>query len=148
MKTDVVRSTVPEPARPVPAAGVVRIRPRYNECDPMGVVHHAAYLPWLEMGRTELLREAGVTYAQLEAAGVFLVIARIEVRYRRPARYDELLEVRTRVAGAGHVKIEHEYEIVRVGDAGEESLLAASSTLACVDGDGRVRELPPWLRGR
>lgn len=143
MKPGVVRVPFPDPVRPVPTSGVVRIRPRYNECDPMGVVHHAAYLPWLEMGRTELLREAGVTYAQLEAAGVFLVIAKIDVRYRRPARYDELLEVRTRVTAAGHVKIEHAYEVVRADDV----LLVATSTLACVDGEGRVRELPGWLRG-
>lgn len=116
----------------------------------MGVVHHAAYLAWLEMGRTELLRAGGVTYAQLEGAGVFLVIVRLEVRYRRPVRYDQLVELTTRVASAGRVKIEHAYELRSVGEsdaADDEVLLAASTTLACVDGAGRPRELPAWLSG-
>lgn len=124
-----------------------QLRPRYCECDPMGVVHHAAYIPWLELGRTELLRTSGVSYAQLEASGVFLVVAKLELRYRRAARYDELLEVRTRVAAAGRVKIEHQYEIVRIGDGGAptESILGAASTIACVDAHGRLQELPAWL---
>lgn len=113
----------------------------------MGVVHHAAYVPWLELGRTELLRTSGVSYAQLEAGGVFLVVVKLQLAYRKPARYDELVEVRTRVAAAGRVKIEHEYEVVRVNGDGAhgDSILAASSTIACVDAEGRVRELPEWL---
>ncbi len=113
----------------------------------MGVVHHAAYIPWLELGRTELLRTSGVSYAQLEAGGVFLVVVKLQLAYRKPARYDELVEVRTRVTAAGRVKIEHEYEVVRIGAnaAPGESILAASSTIACVDAQGRVRELPTWL---
>ncbi len=123
----------------------------------MGVVHHAAYIPWLEMGRTELLRDAGVTYAQLEAAGVFLVIVKLECSFKRPARYDDLLEVRTRVIGGSRVKIRHEYEIwctqravpIHQGghQAGPELLLTASSMLACVDRTGRPAALPDWLAG-
>ena len=81
----------------------------------MGVAHHASYIPWLEMGRTELLRDSGITYAQLEAAGTLLVIVRLDVRYRRPCRYDDLLEIRTRWVGGSRVKIEHEYEVVVLG---------------------------------
>jgi len=58
-----MRIETASPARPVPLEGRVRVRVRYCECDPMGVVHHAAFIPWLEMGRTELLRDAGVSYA-------------------------------------------------------------------------------------
>jgi acyl-CoA thioester hydrolase len=143
MKPGVQRIQPPAPTSPVPTSGTLRLRPRYSECDPMGVVHHAAYVPWLELGRTELLRAAGVTYAQLEAAGVFLVIIGLEVKYRRPARYDEELDVRTTVTRATRVKIEHAYEIVRVADG--EVLVTANTTLACVDGEGRVRVLPEWL---
>ncbi|MBX3359188.1 MAG: acyl-CoA thioesterase [Phycisphaeraceae bacterium] len=147
--------SAPVPARAVPTSGVMAVRPRYCECDPMGVVHHAAYVPWLEMGRTELLREAGVTYAQLESAGVFLVIVKLECSFKRPARYDDLLEVRTRVIGGSRVKIRHEYEIWCTqravgggGDhAGPELLLTASSMLACVDRSGRPAALPDWLAG-
>jgi acyl-CoA thioester hydrolase len=123
----------------------------------MGVAHHAAYIPWLEAGRTEILRDAGISYAQLEAAGIFLVVTRLEVRYRRAGRYDDLLDIRSRVVGGGRVKIEHEYE-VRVAErigvpveslraSGDDLLATAASTLACVDRQGRVRALPDWLAG-
>jgi acyl-CoA thioester hydrolase len=123
----------------------------------MGVAHHAAYVPWLEAARTEILRDAGVSYAQLESAGVFLVVTKIEVRYRRAGRYDDLLEVRARVVGGGRVKIEHEYEVrvaerigadvARMRETGEDLLAGATTTLACVDERGRVRALPDWLAG-
>lgn len=141
-------SRLTPPALRPASSGVFRVRVRYSECDPMGVVHHAAYLPWLELGRTELLRDAGVSYAELEKAGVFLVIVRAEVRYKRPARYDDHVEIRTSVAKAGHVKIEHEYEVVRVNADSEPLLLATgATTLACVDGQGQLRGLPEWLSG-
>ncbi len=123
----------------------------------MGVVHHASYWPWLEMARTELLRESGVSYAQLEAEGVFLVIVEVQGKYRRPARYDDVLEIRVKVVDGSPVKIRHQYEVVRVeagagpgaptGEAAKEelTLMTAATTLACVGRDGRVRTLPEWL---
>lgn len=154
-------ASLTRPDRPVPTEGTIRTRVRYCECDPMGVAHHAAYIPWLEMGRTELLRDAGASYAAMESAGFFLVITRLEVRYRRPIRYDDLVEVRTRVVGTSRVKIRHEYELVLIeaGDGNEararqpDAVCAAASTeLACVgpgaDGAGpSVRALPEWLSG-
>ena len=123
----------------------------------MGVAHHASYIPWLEIGRTELLRESGVAYTQLEAAGLFLVITRLEVRYRRPARYDDQLDIITSVTGSSRVKIEHTYEVrlveraaadlARLRDTGEDLLATAATTLASVDGSGRVIPLPEWLTG-
>lgn len=136
------------PTAAIPRGGTVQVRVRYSECDPMNVVHHASYIPWLEIGRTEILRGCGVTYAAMEAAGFFLVIVKLEARYRRPAFYDDLVEVRTRVVGGSRVKIEHEYEVVvveRNGQPVEIEAVAASSTLACVGKDGRPRELPEWL---
>lgn len=125
----------------------------------MGVAHHAAYLPWLEMSRTELLREAGVTYAQLELLGVFLVIVKVEVSYKLPAYYDDLVEVRTKVVGGSRIKIRHEYELVRAECAGGgpgaitparvpqvgDLLMTASTLLACVDKTGRPSPMPEWL---
>jgi len=126
----------------------------------MGVVHHAAFAPWLEMGRTELLRGTGVSYADLERHGVFLVVTRLDLRFRRPARYDDLLEVRTRVVGGSRIKIRHEYEVrllersgmtpddlARLRDSGQDLLVAAESTLACVNREGRPQQLPAWLIG-
>jgi len=125
-----------------------RVRVRYCECDPMGVAHHASYIPWLEIGRSELLRECGVSYADLERAGIFLVVVKLDVRYRRPVRYDDVVEVRTAWKGGSKVKIEHEYSVMvveRGGQACEELAAPASTTLACVDAEGRIRVLPEWL---
>lgn len=150
MKGHAARLSTPltPPPGPAPTQGTHRLRVRYDECDPMGVAHHAAYVPWLEIGRTELLRTTGVSYAQLEGAGVFLVIVKLDVRYRRPVLYDDIVEVRTRVRDAGRVKIVHEYEVVvveRAGRAMTEAAAGASTTLACVDREGRVAEMPSWL---
>ena len=136
-----------EPARTIPSAGAHRLRVRYSECDPMGVVHHGSYPMWLEIGRTELLRAGGVTYAQLEDAGVLLVVTKIAVRYRLPARYDDELEIRTHVTGGGRARIDHAYEVLRVGKNGTTGDLCAeaTSTIACVDTAGRPRPLPSWL---
>lgn len=146
------------PATPPSTAGRFGCRVRYCECDPMGVAHHAAYIPWLEEARTELLRTSGVSYAQLEASGVFLAVVRLEAAYRRPARYDDLLVVEVRVVGGSRVKLRHEYAVRLVERpgvaadavqamraAGEDLLMTASTTLACIDGGGRPRGLPGWL---
>jgi acyl-CoA thioester hydrolase len=121
------------------AAGRVEIRVRYPECDPMGVAHHAAYPVWLEIGRTELLRHgAGLRYRDLEARGVFFAVAKLSIRYRRPARYDDLLTLSTWITGQGRAKIEHAYELYRSG----ELLATAETTLVCLDGQGRPQPLP------
>lgn len=139
----------------VPADGSIRVRVRYCECDPMGVAHHAAYAPWLEMARTELLRSAGITYAQLEREGTFLVVTRLECRYRRPVYYDEVVEIRVRAKVSGRVRIEHGYELFLVERGpgrdddrdGERPLTIASTTLACLGRAGEIRPLPDWLVG-
>lgn len=117
------------------------IRARYPECDPMGVVHHSVYPIYFEIGRTEMLRATGGNYRALEEAGVFLAVVRLEVRYRRPARYDDLMRLETRLLVAGPVKIEHAYSLFR----GEELLVEGQTTLACLDRDGRARPIPAEL---
>jgi acyl-CoA thioester hydrolase len=122
--------------------GEISIRVRYAETDRMGLLHHANYLVYFEQGRTELLRSCGLTYKELEDQGFLLVLTKIEVRYRSPARYDDLLTLKTRVVRTTAVRIDHAYEVFR-----ESTLLAeGSSTLACVDRDGKLQELPPFLR--
>jgi acyl-CoA thioester hydrolase len=117
------------------------LRVRYPECDPMGVAHHATYPIWFEIGRTEMLRASGGNYRDLEATGVFLAVVRLEVRYRRPARYDDELRLTTELLVAGPVKIEHSYRLFR----GDELLAEGGTTLACLDRDGRARALPESL---
>jgi acyl-CoA thioester hydrolase len=120
----------------------LEIRVRYCECDPMNVAHHSVYPIWFEMGRTELLRASGQTYRAFEEAGIFLAVVRLSVNYKRPARYDDLLTLVTRLQTAGHVKIEHSYELRR----STEVLAVGESTLACLDREGRARQLPELLR--
>ena len=119
----------------------IQIRVRYAETDRMGFLHHANYLVYFEQGRTELLRSVGLTYKDLEDQGYLLVLAKLEVRYRSPARYDDLLTLETTVVRTTMVSIEHRYRLER-----DRALLAeASSTLACVDRDGRLQKLPEFL---
>src|ERR1700731_3707698 len=110
-------------------SGEVSLRVRYAETDRMGLLHHANYLVYFEQGRTELLRSSGLAYKDLEDQGYLLVLTKIEVRYRSPARYDDVLTLRTTVVRTTAVRIDHKYELLR------DSVLVAegSSTLGCVD---------------
>jgi acyl-CoA thioester hydrolase len=122
--------------------GEIQIRVRYAETDRMGLLHHANYLVYFEQARIELLRASGVTYKELEDQGFLLVLTRIEVRYKLPAQYDDLLTVRTFVERVTYVRIDHRYEVRR----GDQLVAEASSTLACVGRDGRPQALPELLR--
>lgn len=119
-------------------ADPLRIRVRYCECDPMGVAHHSAYPVWFEMGRTEMYRRNGHCYRDLEAAGQFLAVVGLSVRYKRPARYDDVLDLHTRLTSTGRVKLEHSYELWR----GDELIATGSTVLACVDRNGKLQPLP------
>jgi acyl-CoA thioester hydrolase len=122
-------------------SGEITIRVRYAETDRMGLLHHANYLVYFEQGRTELLRLKGLAYRDLEDKGYLMVVTRIEVKYHRPARYDDLLTLRTTVVRTTLVRIDHRYEVQRDG-----LLLAeGSSTLACVDREGNIQKLPDFL---
>ncbi len=147
--TDAATSPMPIPTATLPTEGETRLRVRYCECDPQGVAHHGSYAAWLEEARTDLLRMGGIRYGDMEAAGRFLVVARMDLRYRAPARYDDDLVVVARVTGGGRARIDHGYEVWRdTGDGrGRSVLLAeATTTLACVDRTGRPTALPDWLR--
>jgi len=121
----------------------IRIRPRYCETDQGGVVHHSVYPVWFEMGRTELLRANGVAYKDLEEAGIFFVMARLEVKYRQPAAYDEEMELTTACTNVTTCKIEHSYQLKRVCDG--VLLAEGSSTLACLDKQGKLQRMPEFL---
>jgi acyl-CoA thioester hydrolase len=121
-----------------------QIRVRYAETDRMGLLHHANYLVYFEQARTDLLRQLGRTYKDLEDQGFFLVVTKVEVRYKRPAHYDDVLTVRTTVTRTSPVRLEHKYEVF-----GPDGHLCCegSSTLACVDAGGKVQPMPDWLSG-
>lgn len=122
-------------------SGEVTIRVRYAETDRMGLLHHANYLVYFEQGRTELLRSTGYTYKDLEDQGYLLVLTKVDVRYKSPARYDDLLTLRTTAVRTTTVRIDHRYDLLR----GDVLLAEGNSTLACVDRAGRVQALPDFL---
>jgi acyl-CoA thioester hydrolase len=126
------------------STGEIQIRVRYAETDRMGLLHHANYLVYFEQARTELLRQMGHTYRDLEDQGFYLVVAKIEVRYKRPAHYDDVLTIRTTVTRTSPVRLEHKYEVF-----GPDGGVCAegTSTLACVNAEGKVQALPDWLTG-
>jgi acyl-CoA thioester hydrolase len=124
--------------------GEIQIRVRYAETDRMGLLHHANYLIYFEQARTELLRQLGMTYRDLEDQGFLLVLTKFEVRYKSPARYDDVLTIRTTVERTTAVRIDHRYEVRCDGRLVAE----ASSTLACVNREGRPQVLPERLRER
>jgi acyl-CoA thioester hydrolase len=121
-----------------PMESLTQIRVRYAETDAMGIVHHGVYPIWMELGRSDLLRELGQSYAEWEALGVRMTVGEIRVKYRAPAFYDELVEVRTRVREAGRRRIVFGYDISRDG-----ARLAEGESIHLVTGsDGRARVLP------
>jgi len=85
----------------------ITLRVRYPEADPMGYLHHSVYLQYFEMGRIELLRTLGQNYADMEKMKVFFVVVKAQLRYRSPARFDDVLTLTTKVARQTHVRIDH-----------------------------------------
>jgi acyl-CoA thioester hydrolase len=116
----------------------ISIRVRYPETDPMGYLHHSRFLQYFEMGRIELLRATGISYADLERAGVFFAVVKAEVRYKSPVRFDDELILITRVTRKTHVRIEHAYELRR----GELVVAEGATTIASVDREGSVIVMP------
>ena len=106
---------------------------RYAETDMMGVVYHGSYIPWLEVGRTQLLKELGLPYRQLEESGFRLPVLEVALKYLRPARYDDLVTIVTRLNERPLLRIRLEYEVRR----GEELLATGYSVHAFIDLQGR-----------
>jgi acyl-CoA thioester hydrolase len=124
------------------------LRVRYDECDPMGFVHHSNYLRYFEIGRTELLRASGGRYRDMEDAGMLVVVARVDCRYKIPARYDDVIQVHTRIANVTAAKIVHEYTITRDNpDPARvpDTIVEATVTMAVVDRSGRLQRVPETL---
>ena len=106
---------------------------RYAETDMMGVVYHGNYLPWFEVGRTNLLKELGLPYRQLEEAGFRLPVLEVAARYLRPAVYDDTVTIVTRLHDRPLLRIRLEYEVKR----GEELLATGHTVHAFIDREGR-----------
>lgn len=120
------------------------IRVRYAETDAMGIAHHTAYLVWFEVGRTEYTRAMGMPYREVEQDGTRLVVVEAHCRYHQPARYDDVLVVRTTVRELTKATVTFGYEARRKDD---DSLLVEGYTMhAATDTAGRVRRIPDTVR--
>jgi acyl-CoA thioester hydrolase len=110
----------------------------------MGVVYYANYLVWFEVGRTDLLRESGWDYREMEKEGYALPVIEAHCAYREPAKYDDMLEVRTSGTLLSPVRVKFTYEIVRAADT---AVLATGTTIhATLDRTGRPCRLPERVR--
>src|SRR5690625_4909917 len=104
----------------------IMLRVRYQETDQMGVVHHANYINWFEVGRTEWLRASGTDYRQIEEKGLLLPVLQVHCKYKQPARYDDLVRIQARMIEYSGVKLTFAYEVYR-----EHELLVTGTTFHC-----------------
>ncbi|MBV6521361.1 MAG: putative esterase [Gemmatimonadaceae bacterium] len=122
----------------------IEFRVRYGETDQMGVVYHAEYLVWCEMGRTEFIRAAGLPYAEMERRGTALAVADASLRYHAPARYDDRIRVRTTLRAVGSRAITFDYAIFNA-ETGVR-LVTARTMLVAIDSQGRASVIPADIR--
>lgn len=118
----------------------VEFRVRYPETDQMGVVYHANYLHWCDIGRTEYLRARGATYADLERNGMLLAVAEANLRYHASARYDQVVRIETTLRDVRSRALTFDYVIVDAVTGNR--FVTASTTLVSLDADGRPVQLP------
>jgi acyl-CoA thioester hydrolase len=120
------------------------VRVNYSETDQMGVVYHARYLVWLDIARTEHLRQSGMSYRDLEAAGLRLAVSEVAIRYRLPARYDDPIRIRCWVREVASRKVEFGYAVEHAEDG--RLLATASTSLLALDDAMALTRLPSRVR--
>ncbi len=123
---------------------ISELRVRYAETDQMGVVYHANYLVWCEIGRTDFIRQAGRSYADLERDGVLLAVSDASLRFHASARYDDPIRVVTSLSAVGSRGMSFDYRIERA-DTGA-TLVRAATSLVCINREGRLTTLPRDVR--
>lgn len=122
----------------------VEFRVRYAETDQMGVVYHANYLVWCEVGRTDFIRARGMSYADMERAGIGLAVSEATARYHAAARYDDLIRVRTTIGAVRSRGITFDYVITNA-ETGQR-LVTARTALVSIDPSGKPVLMPPNIR--
>jgi len=122
----------------------VEFRVRYAETDQMGVVYHTNYLIWCEVGRTDFIRSRGMSYADIERAGIGLAVSELSARFHGAARYDDLIRVRTTLADVRSRGITFDYVITRAENG--DKLVTARTALVSIDQSGKLVALPPGVR--
>jgi len=129
-----------------PAVTTIRHRVDYSEIDQQGVVYHARYLVWLDVARTEHLRQTGLSYREFEAAGFMLMVSEVQVRYRRSARYDDWIRVRAWVRAVASRRVSFGYAVEN--DATDALLATAITDLHVVDRSLRITRFPDDVAAR
>jgi acyl-CoA thioester hydrolase len=127
-----------------PPISETTVRVNYSETDQMGVVYHARYLVWLDVARCEHLRLSGMSYRELELAGLRLAVSELAIRYRQPARYDDLVRIRCWVRDLASRRVDFGYAVERAEDA--RLLATASTSLLALDESMSLTRLPPRIR--
>lgn len=122
----------------------IEFRVRYAETDQMGVVYHANYLVWCEMGRTDFIRNRGMSYADIERSGISLAVSDVSARFHGAARYDDMIRVRTTLADFRSRAITFDYLITKA-ETGDR-LVTARTTLVSLDPSGRPVAVPSSIR--
>ena len=121
-----------------------QVQVRYAETDQMGVVYHANYLIWFEIGRTNYMMEKGYHYSNMEAQGLFLPVSEASMRLIAPAKYGDVLDIVTRLESVKSRKITFEYKIKK-----DDALLVNGSTAhICLNKAGKPTVIPQWIRDR
>jgi acyl-CoA thioester hydrolase len=128
----------------MPLETVSEVRVRYAETDQMGVVYHANYLVWCEIGRTDFIRALGTPYAQLEREGILLAVSDVTMRFHASARYDDPIRILTRLIEVRSRAMTFDYRIER-GDT-NTILVSARTTLVSMSRDNRLIALPEAVR--
>ncbi len=121
----------------------ITVRVRYAETDTMGYVYYAKYLEYFEMARTEFIRRRGKSYQEIEAEGYLLPVSEVWTKYRKPARYDELLKIETTLGQVGRASVEFAY---RVTNETGELLTEGTTKHAFLSREGKVVAIPAELR--
>jgi len=131
-----------EPSRhPEDYKFVHRVRTRFAETDAMGIIHHAAYLPYLEEARVEYLRHLGHPYGDVRESGHNFAVLELSVQYRRPLEFDELVDVHLTAGAVSRATFQLAY-LLTVAD---EARATAVTVHGCVDAGGKAIRLPPWI---
>jgi acyl-CoA thioester hydrolase len=127
-----------------PTISETLVRVNYSETDQMGVVYHARYLVWLDVARCDYLRHSGTSYGDLEKSGLRLAVSELAIRYRQPARYDDLVRIRCWVRDIASRRIEFGYAVEL---AESDRLLATATTsLLALDSTMALTRLPQEVR--
>jgi acyl-CoA thioester hydrolase len=137
----VVRQSLQPSRDPGDYPFVHRVRTRFAETDAMGIIHHAAYLLYLEEARVEYLRQLGHPYDEVRRGGLNFAVLEAAVRYRLPLRFDDQVDVRLRAGAVSRVTFQVAY-LLTVGD---EVRATAVTVHGCVDTDGKAARLPAWI---